>query len=327
MIRAQNVMKWFGPNLAVDDVSFEVQKGEVLGFLGPNGAGKSTTMRIVTGFLPLSGGKVEVGGHDIEEDPIGAKSLIGYLPENAPSYPEMTVEAFLGFVAELRGFKGTAKREAVERVITTCFLERVRHQPIDTLSKGYTHRTCFAQSIIHDPPVLVLDEPTDGLDPNQKQEVRDLIKSMGKEKAIIISTHILEEVDAICSRLIIIDRGKLVFNGTPDELKQRSDISGAVTVRVLSAPSKDVAAVLGGHDEVSRVDVLSEADGACVLRAFPKSVGETCSAAALSKLLQDKGWSFDELHTEEGRLDEVFRTVTIPDTVPTAGASSEEDSK
>lgn len=261
MIRVQNVVKWFGPNLAVDNVSFEVQKGEVLGFLGPNGAGKSTTMRLITGFLPLSGGKVDVGGRDIEEDPIGAKSLIGYLPENAPAYPEMTVDAFLGFVAELRGLKGTAKREAVERVISTCFLERVRYQSIDTLSKGYRHRTCFAQSIIHDPPVLILDEPTDGLDPNQKHEVRDLIKSMGKEKAIIVSTHILEEVDAICSRVIIVDRGKLVFNGAPAELRQRSAVAGAVTVRVLDVPAKDVKAALEAGADIKRVEVLSEADG------------------------------------------------------------------
>lgn len=330
MIRVQNVVKWFGPTLAVDNVSFEVQKGEVLGFLGPNGAGKSTTMRIITGFLPLSGGKVDVGGHDIEEDPIGAKSIIGYLPENAPAYPEMTVEAFLGFVAELRGFKRMAKREAVERAISTCFLEQVRYQPIDTLSKGYRHRTCFAQSIIHDPPVLILDEPTDGLDPNQKHEVRELIKSMGKKKAIIVATHILEEADAICSRLIIIDRGKLVFNGTPDELRQRSDVAGAVTVRVLDASAKDVKAALDSSADIKSVDVLSEADGASVLRAFPRATDGACPAAAVGKLLQDKGWVFDELHTEEGRLDEVFRTITIPDTVAASAASSapaEEDAK
>ena len=206
MIKAQDVQKWFGPNLAVDRVSFEVSQGEVLGFLGPNGAGKSTTMRMLTGFLPLSGGKITIGGHDIEEEPIAAKSIFGYLPENAPAYADMNVQQFLAFTAAIRGLSGQAKDDAVEKAITTCHLERVRRQSIDTLSKGYRHRTCFAQAILHDPPILMLDEPTDGLDPNQKHEMRELIKDMGKNKAIIVSTHILEEVEAICTRVIIIDR-------------------------------------------------------------------------------------------------------------------------
>ena len=211
MIKVSELEKWFGPIKAVDKVSFEVQAGEVLGFLGPNGAGKSTTMRMITGYLPPTAGTVSVGGYDLQTQPIQAKKLFGYLPENAPAYADMTVERFLDFCASVRGMKGQVKRDAVEKAIGTCHLEKVRHQAIDTLSKGFFHRTCFAQAILHDPQVLVLDEPTDGLDPNQKHEMRELIRTMGQSKAIIVSTHILEEVEAICSRVIIIDKGRLVF--------------------------------------------------------------------------------------------------------------------
>src|SRR5258708_39563808 len=217
MIKVENLTKAFGPKLAVNNISFSVNRGEVLGFLGPNGAGKSTTMRMITGFIPPTEGEVVIGGFNIGQSPIAAKRIIGYLPENAPSYADMTVSGFLNFAAELRGFRGDAKKKAVARAIEMCFLESVQHQSVETLSKGYRHRTCFAQSIIHDPDVLVLDEPTDGLDPNQKHEVRNLIRKMGEKKAIIFSTHILEEVDAACSRAIIIVRGKIVANGTPQQ--------------------------------------------------------------------------------------------------------------
>jgi ABC-2 type transport system ATP-binding protein len=322
MIKAQNVVKWFGPTLAVDDVSFEVKRGEVLGFLGPNGAGKSTTMRIITGYIPPSRGRVEIDGHDIERDDIAAKRLIGYLPENAPAYPEMSVAGFLGFVAEIRGLSGGAKRDAVERVIKTCFLERVRHQPIDTLSKGYRHRTCFAQSILHDPPVLVMDEPTDGLDPNQKHEVRQLIKSMGRNKAIVVSTHILEEVDAMCNRVIIIDRGRVVFNGGPDELRARSDVAGAVTVRLRERKGNEACTVLGALPQVARVAALG--DGGAQVRVFPAADGRApgALAAVVSDALRNRGWAFDELHTETGELDDVFRAITLSDTVDGAGTTA-----
>lgn len=220
MIQVQNLRKVFGSKVAVDDVSFSVEKGQVLGFLGPNGAGKSTSMRMVTGYFRPTSGSIKVGGIDMLEDPELAKRSIGYLPENAPLYSDMTVASFLGFCAEIRGLRGAAKSKAIDRVLELCFLENVRNQSVDTLSKGYRHRTCFAQSIIHDPEVLILDEPTDGLDPNQKHEVRGLIKRMGETKAIIFSTHILEEVEAACSRAIIIDRGKIVADGTPDQLKK-----------------------------------------------------------------------------------------------------------
>ncbi len=309
MITAENVTKWFGPLLAVDDVSFQVERGEVLGFLGPNGAGKSTTMRVITGFIPASGGTVKVGGFDIDDDPLEAKALIGYLPENAPAYPEMTVEGFLKFAAELRGLRGVARAEAVERAIRTCFLERVRHQMVDTLSKGYLHRTCFAQAILHDPPVLILDEPTDGLDPNQKYEMRELIKEMGKEKAIIVSTHILEEVEAICTRVIIVDRGKLVFNGTPGELKSKSRTAGNLRVRVLGVPTQDVVARLRQADGVKGVDVLDETAGVlCRLAGKP-------DPSLIAQVVVGAGWKLGELAVETGRLDDVFREITISDTV------------
>jgi ABC-2 type transport system ATP-binding protein len=208
-------------------------------------------MRMITGFIPPSAGEISIGGFDIIENPIAAKRLIGYLPENAPSYADMTVHGFLGFTAELRGFSGDAKTKAVNRVVEMCFLETVLHQSVETLSKGYRHRACFAQSIIHDPDVLVLDEPTDGLDPNQKHEVRTLIRRMGEKKAIIFSTHILEEVEAVCSRAIIIDRGRIVANGTPSELKLRSEHAGAVTLRLLDGSA---AAVKSKIDHISMAE-------------------------------------------------------------------------
>ena len=222
MIKVENLVKAFGSKLAVNDVSFTVERGEVLGFLGPNGAGKSTTMRMITGFIPPTSGTISIGGYDMLEEPLPAKRLIGYLPENAPGYAEMTVHGFLNFAAELRGLQGDARKHAIDRVAELCLLNNVLRQTIDTLSKGYKHRTGLAQALIHDPDILIMDEPTDGLDPNQKHDVRNLIKRMGENKAIIFSTHILEEVEAACTRVVIIDRGKIVANGTPQELKARS---------------------------------------------------------------------------------------------------------
>jgi ABC-2 type transport system ATP-binding protein len=313
MIEADGLIKLFGRKHAVDGISFSVARGEILGFLGPNGAGKSTTMRMITGFLPPSAGRVTVGGFDVMEDPIPAKRLIGYLPENAPAYTDMTVQGFLNFAAEIRGLRGPAKVKAVNRVVEMCFLEGVRHQSVETLSKGYRHRTCFAQSIIHDPDVLVLDEPTDGLDPNQKHEVRGLIRRMGETKAIIFSTHILEEVDAVCTRAIIIDRGQIVANGTPAELRHKSEIAGAVTLTVRGVPPTEVTTRLAGIPQVKRVVVLEEQRDSVAVRAFSRSTfadGEL--ARAIGAVVG--GWRIEQLRTEEGRLDEVFRSLTMPDT-------------
>ncbi len=229
MLKVENLKKSFGSFEAVKGISFSVAKGEVLGFLGPNGAGKSTTMRMITGFIPPTSGTAVICGHDILKDPIGAKSALGYLPEAAPSYRAMTVEDFLTFIAKTRGFSGAAVKERVAAVIEKARLANVAKQTIDTLSKGYRQRTCFAQAILHDPQVLIMDEPTDGLDPNQKFVVREMIKEMAKEKAIIISTHILEEVDAVCTRAIIIAQGEIKADGTPEKLRAL-DPSGKLDV-------------------------------------------------------------------------------------------------
>ncbi|OFZ88451.1 MAG: multidrug ABC transporter ATP-binding protein [Betaproteobacteria bacterium RBG_16_66_20] len=223
MIKIENLVKAFGAKRAVDGISFAVERGEVVGFLGPNGSGKSTTMRMITGYYAPTAGKVSVGGYDVVDSPLQAKRLIGYLPENAAAYTDMSVHGFLEFAAGLRGLAGDAKRKAVARAVERCFLSSVLHQSIDTLSKGYKHRTCLAQALIHDPEVLILDEPTDGLDPNQKHEIRNLIRELGRTKAVVFSTHILEEVDAACTRAIIIDRGRIVAQGTPDELGRPLD--------------------------------------------------------------------------------------------------------
>ena len=315
MISVKNLTKAFGAKLAVNDVSFTVQKGEVLGFLGPNGAGKSTTMRMITGFTPPTSGTVSIGGNDISDAPIPAKRLLGYLPESAPSYADMTVTGFLNFIAELRGLTGTARKQAVDRVIDMCFLGSVVHQSVDTLSKGYKHRVCFAQSIIHDPEVLIMDEPTDGLDPNQKHEIRQLIKRMGETKAIVFSTHILEEVEAVCSRAIIIDRGRIVANGTPAELKSRSENAGVVHVRIAGDASGGIAGKLGGLTLAQKVAPLGGSSTKASFRITPKgSAVNGDLAASVFDLARRENWKLEELHTDEGRLDEVFRNITLSDT-------------
>jgi ABC-2 type transport system ATP-binding protein len=241
MIEVESLTKQFGTKRAVDNLSFTVQRGEVLGFLGPNGAGKSTTMRMITGFFPPTSGDAKVCGISITDQPALAKTKIGYLPESAPLYNDMTVVGFLKFCAAIRGLSGTPKNEAVDRAIETCFLGSVAKQSIDTLSKGYRHRTCLAQALLHDPEVLILDEPTDGLDPNQKYEIRQLIKRLGETKAILFSTHILEEVEASCTRAVIVDRGKIVADGTPAQLIAQAP-NGSLTELFRQATSSDTEA-------------------------------------------------------------------------------------
>ena len=226
MIEIQHLSKNFGPLQAVDDISFSIGRGEVLGFLGPNGAGKSTTMKMVTGFLTPSAGTVRVCGHDIGTDPIAAKKCLGYLPEGAPAYPDMTPAGFLQFIASIRGLDATTSAARIAEVVRLVHLEGVLHQRIETLSKGFKRRVGLAQAILHDPPVLVLDEPTDGLDPNQKHEVRALIRQMAPDKVIVLSTHILEEVEAVCTRAIIIARGRILFDGTPADLAKEGPLDG-----------------------------------------------------------------------------------------------------
>ena len=301
MIEVEGLAKHFGHLIAVDDISFQVPRGEVLGFLGPNGAGKSTTMKIITGFLTPSAGRVTVCGHDVAGEPIKAKRLVGYLPEGAPAYADMTPRRFLRFAAASRGLSGAARRDAIDRVVAAVHLEEVLEQPIDTLSKGFKRRVGLAQAILHDPPVLILDEPTDGLDPNQKREVRDLIAAMAAEKAIIISTHILEEVDAVCTRAIIISDGRIVADGTPQELRGRSEMYNAVVV----ATRKDgVETKLKSLVGASKVEVL----GGGRYRVY--STGGQPILAAVTDLARRDKWPVDELSVEPGRLDEVFHRIT-----------------
>lgn len=242
MIEVNELRKQFGPIVAVDGISFSVATGDVLGFLGPNGAGKSTTMRILSCFLPPDGGTATIAGHDIVAEPVAVRHQLGYVAENAPAYDEMSVESFLRFVCEARGMEKAEMPKAIDTVARSCAIASVMYQPIGTLSKGYRRRVGLAQALVHDPPVLILDEPTDGLDPNQKYEVRQLIKRLAAKKCIVISTHILEEVDALCNRIVIISRGRILEDTTPQALRQREggsldDIFRAVTRRDAAAPA------------------------------------------------------------------------------------------
>src|SRR5579859_7762012 len=306
MIKTEHLSKRYDALVAVDDVSFQVVPGEVLGFLGPNGAGKTTTMRMLAGFVAPTSGKASICGHDIETDTLAAKASLGYLPEGAPTYGEMTVRRFLEFVADLRHLEGAQRKARLDHVIERLQLDTVLGQTIETLSKGFRRRVGLAQAIVHDPPVLILDEPTDGLDPNQKHEVRTLINDMARDKIIIISTHILEEVDAVCTRAIIIARGRIVADDSPARLAARSRYHNAVSMQ-LEDPAQLSAArtAVGALPAVAAVEV-SERDAR--LTALPRT-GATI-LPALSELAARQGLKLKELHLESGRLDEVFRTIT-----------------
>jgi ABC-2 type transport system ATP-binding protein len=306
MITTKHLSKRYGDKLAVDDLTFTVAPGEVLGFLGANGAGKSTTMRMIAGFISPSGGEVTVCGHDIERAPVAAKSCMGYLPEGAPSYGEMTVAEFLDFVADIRGLAGAQRRERRRVVIERLALEPVIDQVIETLSKGFRRRVGLAQALIHDPQVLILDEPTDGLDPNQKHEVRRLINELSKDKLVIVSTHILEEVHEVCTRAIIIAHGRIVADETPGALEARSRYHHAVSLRFekpeqLASAAREIAAL----PEVAAVE-SNERD--LKLTAVPRPGAN--ALPAVSAIIAKYDWEVPELHLEAGRLDEVFRTLT-----------------
>lgn len=312
LIRVQKLEKRFGAIAAVRGIDLTVARGEVLGFLGPNGAGKSTTMRMITGYLAPSTGTVTIAGNDMARSRLAAQRLIGYLPEGAPTYPDMTPRAYLGFVAEVYGLGSDARKAAVAAAVAKTELEDVLDRPIETLSKGFKRRVGLAQSILHDPPVLILDEPTDGLDPNQKHAVRALIKAMASEKAIVISTHILEEVEAVCSRAVIIDRGRIVADGTPAALMARSRYHNAVTIVVEERLGETVRAALGTLDRVAAVESTRGPDGLVRLTAFPKGEGRIIEQVA--GLVAAHGWAVSGLYAETGRLDEVFRALTTSDT-------------
>jgi ABC-2 type transport system ATP-binding protein len=308
MIEVKSLSKCFGPKTAVEDVSFTVGRGEVLGFLGPNGAGKSTTMRMITGFLPPTSGAIRVGGLDALKSPVAARKLLGYLPENAPVYPDMTVTGFLSFIAEIRGFDGAQRRQRIDQTIENCFLVEVRHQTINRLSKGYKQRVCFAQSILHDPEYLIMDEPTDGLDPNQKHEVRQMIRHMSKTKTIILSTHILEEVDVMCNRVIVIDAGRIVADDTPGRLRAKSVAHGVVKIRLGSPPETGLLDALKNLPGVRSVESRGNGKEAAVT-LFPAD-SKTPLIGAVTQFLCDKKIHVISLHVDEGRLEDVFRAIT-----------------
>lgn len=304
MIEISHLTKKFDNFTAVDDLSFKVKEGEVLGFLGPNGAGKSTTMKIITGFLTATQGAVTVDGHDIATDPIAVKALIGYLPEGAPSYPDMTTLEFLDFIAQIRGYTGEEKQRRIAKVIQDVELNSVCHKTIDTLSKGFKRRVGLAQAILHDPKVLILDEPTDGLDPNQKHHVRNLIRNLAKDKIVIISTHILEEVSAVCSRAIIIAGGRILADGTPKELEARSTYAGAISVQLTQ--DFDLHAALADDEDVRAIEQAQDNDRHYIL--LPNAGRQIFSK--VSEKATSGHWPVAEYHLVEGLLEDYFRHVT-----------------
>jgi ABC-2 type transport system ATP-binding protein len=303
MIETSGLTKRYGPITAVDGITFKVEPGEVLGFLGPNGAGKSTTMKMLAGFVSPTSGGAKVGGFDVETQAIEAKRVLGYLPEGAPSYGEMTVARFLDFVADMRGLDGDLRRRRIGFVVEHLSLAGVMQQSIETLSKGFRRRVGLAQAILHDPKVLILDEPTDGLDPNQKHEVRTLINAMAKDRTIIVSTHILEEVHAVCNRAIVIARGRILADDTPDKLEARSRYHGAVSLT--AADTAAAREALARIADVASVEVDPQDQR---ITAFPRE-GRSVFAA-VSQVLREHNIAVSEVQLERGRLDEVFRSIT-----------------
>ncbi len=311
MIEVRNLSKTFGATVALNDVSFDVRKGEVLGFLGPNGAGKTTAMRIITCYFPPDSGTVKVAGFDTATDSVEVRRHIGYLPESAPLYPDMGVVEYLHFVGRMRGLDEPLLSKRTEQMIETCGLERMAHRIIGTLSKGYRQRVGLAQTLIHDPDVLVLDEPTTGLDPNQIVEIRELIRRIGQEKTVILSTHILPEVESTCSRVIIINEGRLVAEGTPEELARSSAGQASVFITVKATPAEVEPA-------------LREAGVATSLRLVPAPEGRVRYEIATSdeeaeeklyKLAVSNGWTLTELHRETLSLEQVFTRLTTRESV------------
>jgi ABC-2 type transport system ATP-binding protein len=304
MIKVEGLSKHFGQFCAVNDISFSVQPGEVLGFLGPNGAGKSTTMKMLTGFLTPSSGVISLAGHNVIAQPVAAQKILGYLPEGAPAYSDMTARASLEFVGKVRGFVGQELKQKIAEVAEQVALESVLDKRVETLSKGYRRRLGLAQAIIHDPKVLILDEPTDGLDPNQKHQVRKLIKNLAEDKIVIVSTHILEEVTAVCTRAMILSSGKILFDGTPEQLAAKSDYHNAVNVR-----SEDLNREL--LVQLEALELVTEVERVSDTQIMIKPVAGASVLADVNKILHANAVAIDALHVEAGRLDDVFRTLTL----------------
>ncbi len=317
MIETRDLTKRFGLITAVDGVSLSVDSGEVLGFLGPNGAGKSTTMKMVAGFLEPTSGTASVCGHEVLDDPVAVKKVLGYLPEGAPTYGDMTPLSYLGFVAQIRGFDGAERRRRIAMVVEKVALHEVLRQPIETLSKGFKRRVGLAQAMLHDPPVLIMDEPTDGLDPNQKRHVRGLIREMAKNKAIVISTHILEEVEAVCTRAVIIARGKVRADGRPDTLRARAANHNSI---LITTPLKDAEAIrrrIANLPDVKAVEIIGTVDGISKLRVLPKRARSI--ATDVADLVRSATLPVQEIFVEQGSLDDVFWDMTAADSRPGVG--------
>jgi len=319
LVEARDLVKRFGSLTAVDGISFKVERGEVVGFLGPNGAGKSTAMRIISGFLEPTSGEAWIDGHNSHTDPIAARRLLGYLPEGAPAYADMSVGSFLNFIAGMHGLSKRAANDRLAELVERVHLAEVWNQRIDSLSKGFKRRVAIAQALVHDPDVLILDEPTDGLDPNQKYEMRRIISAMRAEKAIIISTHLLEEVEAVCNRAIIIAHGRILADGTPADLARRSRHHNAVRLGIAGGVDSHVRAELAALPGVAAVEPVSDGEGDGLI-AFPRAGGAI--VADIADLARERGWTITGLRVERGRLDDVFREVTAarPETAPTAAA-------
>jgi ABC-2 type transport system ATP-binding protein len=311
LVEAQGLAKSFGTLRAVDGITLKVTRGEVLGFLGPNGAGKSTTMRLITGFLEPDAGSARIAGFDVQQQPKEAKKRLGYLPEGAPLYAEMTPKGLLTFIAQLRGLRGADVARSVSMAADKTGLGPVLEQTIETLSKGYKRRVGIAQAILSDPEVLIMDEPTDGLDPNQKHQVRELITEMAREKAIIVSTHILEEVEAVCTRAVVINRGRIVADGTAEDLMRRVPYHGAVAIRVASDKSEALKGALAGIAGIRSVETVSNIDGVLLMRAIPNNGAGIVTDVA--SVIRQKGLVVEEVFVERGKLDDVFRQITSSD--------------
>ena len=305
MIEVKNLSKSYGQKEAVKNVSFTINRGEILGFIGPNGAGKSTTMRMITGFITPTSGDVFIDGVSVTKHPLQTKQKIGYLPESAPVYKNMTVYGFLKFCAQMRGIPKKRIKAEIATAIADCFLETVKNQKIETLSKGFRHRTSLAQTLLGNPDILILDEPTDGLDPNQKHQVRRLIREWQKTRAVIISTHILEEVDAVCDRIVLINQGEVKFDGTPDAFRAISTNQSIVTLECEGVTSDEMLPLLEAQSFVAKLERVSTHS----IKVFGKD--QHSIKAELNNFTIEQGWPIVELSHEVGRLDDVFRTLTL----------------
>lgn len=307
MIEVKNLTKRYGPTVAVDNVSFSAKSGEVLGFLGPNGAGKTTTMRVLTCYLSADEGNATVDGYDVFDQSVEVRKRIGYLPESAPLYTDMGVIDYLKFIAQVRDIPKSQRQQRTKEVIDICGLESVIQKDVGELSKGYRQRLGLAQSLIHDPPILIMDEPTSGLDPNQIIEIRNLIKEIGKEKMIIFSTHILPEVSATCSRILIINNGKIVANGSPESLADRAK-GGQVVDITIRGPSDEIESKLQDLNFVNEFDRVNTVDGLFSYRIASEKGSNP--AEELFQLVVQNGWSLTELRQESVSLEDVFRELT-----------------